>query len=242
MVSVIDKIIAAHGGADYWNSLNALEAEISARGFLFTAKRLPVMDHVKVRALTREPRFTFFDHPRQGDVGELDGNERVFMSDPRGKIVSERSNPRSSFREFGRFFHWDSLDFVYFGGYATWNYLMTPFLFKRDGFRFEELAPMTGAFGTWSRLRVTFPDDIPSHCKTQIFYFDEQFLLRRLDYTAEVVGQWAHAAHLCDDYSVFGGLRIPTRRRVYPILFGSKPLPGPTLVAIDVHDVRPIPA
>jgi hypothetical protein len=85
-----------------------------------------------------------------------------------------------------------------------------------------------------------FPDTIPTHCKQQVFYFDAQYLLRRLDYTAEVVGGWAHAAHLCEEYRTFGGIKAPTKRRVLPLLLGSKPLPGPTLVAIEVHDLRPV--
>jgi hypothetical protein len=74
----------------------------------------------------------------------------------------------------------------------------------------------------------------------QIFYFDENWLLRRLDYVAEVVGGWAHAAHLCENYQDFNGLMAPTRRRVRPILFGDHPLPGPILVALDIHNILPV--
>ncbi|NTV43073.1 MAG: hypothetical protein HGA63_07210 [Syntrophobacteraceae bacterium] len=62
--------------------------------------------------------------------------------------------------------------------------------------------------------------------------------MRRLDYTAEVVGQWAHAAHFCEGYRDFGGFKAPTRRRVRPLWWGSRPLPGPTLVALEIHDIR----
>jgi len=240
MIPLINKIIDAHGGAEYWNTLEALEAEISVRGFLFTAKRIPVMNHVRVSALTREARFSFFAFPQPSQTGEFFGNKKVSITEDNMKADIERDNPRSAFRNIRRWFYWDSLDFIYFGGYATWNYFLTPFLFLRKGFHFHELGPVSGTFGTWSRLRVTFPDDIPMHCRTQIFYFDEHYLLRRLDYTAEVVGRWAHASHLCDEYKEFDGLKIPTRRRVFPLLFGTKLLPRPTLVAIDVHDLRPV--
>jgi hypothetical protein len=242
MMPIIRKIVDAHGGVENWHSLEAIEAEISVWGFLFTAKHIPVMNRIRVRALTRQPRFTFLDFPQLGQIGEFVGDEEVYISGSDGKAEARRVNPRSAFRGLRRLFYWDSLDFVYFGGYATWNYLITPFLFLRNGFKFEELEPFSGPFGTWSRLCVTFPDDIPTHCKTQILYFDENWVLRRLDYTAEVVGRWAHAAHLCDEYREFDGLKIPTRRRVFPLVLGNKPLPGPTLVAIDVHDVRHIPA
>jgi hypothetical protein len=242
MTETLKKVFDAHGGEKYWNSLEAIEARISVCGLLFTMKRLPVLNRVRVQALTREQRFTFFDFPQSGQNSEFFGDKEVRIANDDGTIVTRRIIHRSAFRGLRRLFYWDSLDFTYFGGYATWNYLVAPFLFLREGFKFEEMEPLRGSFGSWSRLRVVFPDDIPTHSKTQIFYFDEHFLLRRLDYTAEVIGRWAHAAHLCDEYKEFDGLKIPTRRRVFPLIFGNNPLPGPTLVAIDVHDVRLIPA
>ena len=59
------------------------------------------------------------------------------------------------------------------------------------------------------------------------------------DYTAEVVGSWARAAHLSTDFRRFGGLRVSTVRRVYPRGPLGRPRPFPTLVAIDIHDVQP---
>ena len=239
---IVKEVIEAHGGADRWNTLEALDAEISAWGFLFTAKRRPVLNHVRVRASTRLPHLAFMDFPGPGQRSELIGNEEVRILGGDGKIVASRVNPRSKFRGFRRQFYWDSLDFVYFGGYATWNYLVTPFLFLRDGFRFEVLEPMGNANPSWVQLRATFPDDIPTHCKEQTFHFDENRLLRRLDYTADVVGGWARAAHNCENYVDFDGIKAPTRRRVRPMPWGSRPLPGPTLVALEIHNIRPIRA
>ena len=61
-----------------------------------------------------------------------------------------------------------------------------------------------------------------------------------LDYVAEVVGAWAHAAHFCENYRDFNGIKAPTRRRVRPILVADKPMPGPILVALDIHHIRPV--
>jgi len=239
-MKILDEICEAHGGMDYWNTLEAVEADISAAGFLFTAKRRPVLDHVRMRASTREPRFTFYDLPGPGQTAELIGNSEVRIVDANGRVIARRENPRTAFRGIRHLFSWDDLDFIYFAGYATWNYLAAPFLLMRKGFIINELAPLSGKLAGLTRLHVTFPDDIPTHSREQIYYFDDQRLLRRLDYTAEVVGGWAHAAHLCEDYRQFGRLKVPTRRRVYPLPFGHEPLPAPTLVAIDVHDVRPV--
>ncbi|MBL8504563.1 MAG: hypothetical protein JNL78_14080, partial [Rhodocyclaceae bacterium] len=125
-----------------------------------------------------------------------------------------------------------------FGGYATWNYLVTPFVFLRPGFEFERLPPIEGPQGKVERIAAIFPPDIPTHSRRQVFYFDEQGLLTRLDYTAEVVGGWAHAAHLCENYRDFGGLKAATKRRVRPTLFGDRPMPFPNLVALDIDEIR----
>jgi hypothetical protein len=235
---ILHEAIEAHGGMAYWNSLTAIEAEISAGGFLFTAKRRPVLRRVRMRASTTGPRFAFLDFPKPGQTAELIGTDEVRILDSEGTIVVQRKDPRLAFRKIRRQFFWDELDFVYFGGYATWNYLTAPFILARKGFQIEALEPLQGVPGL-TRLQVTFPADVPTHSRQQIFYFDDQRLLRRLDYTAEVVGGWAHAAHLCDEYRTFDRLKAPTRRRALPLLFGHRPLPGPTLVEIEVHDIRP---
>jgi len=236
---ILDRILDAHGGIDTRNNLEAIDAVISASGFLLTTKQRPVLDHVRMRAWTREPRFAFYDFPRTGQTAELIGTNEVRISDRDGIVLSRREDPRSAFRSFRRLFSWDDLDFIYFAGYATWNYLSAPFLLIFPDVMVTELGPAKGSLASFTRLQITFPDSIPTHCRQQIFYFDGQHLLRRLDYTAEVVGGWAHAAHLCGGYRSFAGIIAPTERRVLPLFFGRGPLPGPTLVAITVHDLRP---
>jgi hypothetical protein len=169
--ALVKDVIEAHGGVALWQGLEALEADISAWGLLFTMKRQPVLNHVRVRASTRKPRFTFLDFPRPGQTGEFIGDEEVRVVDSSGKVVAGRAHPRSAFRGLRRQVYWDTLDFLYFAGYATWNYLLTPFLFLQNGFTFEALAPLPGMPVSWAGLRVTFPDDIPAHCRKQDFNF-----------------------------------------------------------------------
>jgi hypothetical protein len=238
--ATLERIIDAHGGRGLWDRLHSLEGEISARGALFTLKRRPVLERVRVTAIAHEPRFIFHDYPSAGMTGELVGADEVRICAGDGSVVARRRRPRAAMAGLAKLFSWDALDFLYFGGYATWNYLVAPFLFLHEGVGCELLDPGGVVPPTWVRLRVRFPETIPTHCATQEFRFDEQLRLRRLDYVAEVVGRWAHAAHLCEEYRDFGGFRAPTRRRVFPLLLGDRPLPGPCLVAIDVHDLRPV--
>ncbi len=237
--AILDKAIAAHGGADFWRELSGVEARLSAAGFLFTTKGRPPLRHMRMWASATEPRFTFFDYLQPGWRGEWIGDAEVRIVDAEGNVVSRRERPREAFRGLRRQFRWDALDFLYFGGYATWNYLTTPFLLLRPGFEFELLSPLKGSQGRIERIAAVFPPDIPTHSRRQVFYFDESGLLTRLDYTAEVVGNWARAAHLCEDYKDFGGLKAPTKRRVWPTLLGSGPLPFPNLVALDIDDISP---
>ncbi|EUA10105.1 hypothetical protein I546_3956 [Mycobacterium kansasii 732] len=53
-----------------------------------------------------------------------------------------------------------------------------------------------------------------------------------------MVGYWARAAHYCTEPAHAGGLVFQTRRRVYPIGPGNRSLPGPTLVSMQLSDLR----
>lgn len=237
---IVDEIIEAHGGVRLWNKVEAFEAVISASGFLFTAKRRPVQNRVRVRAYSSEPRFESFDFPGPGQRTELLGGSEVRIVNADGSIAESRRNPREAFGDLRRIFYWDALDFAYFASYAEWNYLLTPFIFLREGFRFNVRKGVSGIPDTWTVIDVTFPDDIPTHSRNQTFYYNERRLLKRLDYTAEVVGGWARAVHVSHRYKEFGGFRIPTRRRVTPRLWGTRYLPAPVLVSIELHEFTPV--
>lgn len=234
MAENLERILDAHGGWDYWRSLSSIDLEISTRGFLFTAKRVPPQHHVHLTVSTRKSEVTVHDYPIPGQRAVLRGADRVDILDCAGVVLRSRANPRQGFG-WRRSLRWDVLDFAYFSGYAMWNYMNLPFLLKEPGFVLESL-PATGGV---TRLRVGFPPGLPTHSPPQELYFDESGRLSRHDYTAEVVGRWAKAAHLCQDYRRFGGLWLPTRRRVYPRGPFGRPLPFPTLVAIDIHDAHP---
>ena len=116
MSRLLSQIIRAHGGAELWRGFAAVEAVISARGFLFTAKRRPALDHVRMLASTREPRFAFLDYPQPGQTAELLGTREVRITDAEGRVIAQRLDPRASFQGLRRFFRWDDLDFISFAG------------------------------------------------------------------------------------------------------------------------------
>ena len=234
MTEALGRIFDAHGGLDYWRWLSSIDVEISAWGFLFTAKRITPQRHARLTISTREPHVVLHDYPTHGQSAVLQGVRRVEIRTADGSVAEARDNPRLAFRS-GRLLRWDAIDFAYFCGYAMWNYMNLPFLLAQPGVTVTQ----SDRQSTGTRLRVSYPDTIPTHSPTQELYFDESGRLLRHDYTADVVGSWAKAAHLCRDYRRFGGLWVPTTRRVYPRGPVGRPLPLPTLVAVDIHDAQP---
>ena len=117
-----------------------------------------------------------------------------------------------------------------------WTYLTLPFLYTYPGFVTEEIDPWYEDGETWRRLRVTFPDHIKSHTRTQITHFGPDGLMRRHDYTVDVLGG-APGANYSTAYRSFQGLRLPTRRRVYAYDAEMRKVPEPLLVSIDFDDI-----
>jgi hypothetical protein len=239
---LVEHAIEAHGGLERFRSANELVARVRAGGLAFTT-------HFKGRALaggieghvsTREPRSVLVGYPKPGQRGIFEP-DRVRIESGSGDLLAERRNPRAAFRNFRHNFFWDQLDMLHFAGYALWNYMTTPFIFTRPGFQLSELEPWRENGERWRRLHAVFPDDIPTHSGEQDFYFDDAGLLRRLDYTAEVFGSWAKAAHYCFDHKRFDGFSVPTRRRVTRRRRNNRPAPRPILVWIEVQEVRSIP-
>jgi hypothetical protein len=80
--------------------------------------------------------------------------------------------------------------------------------------------------GVW----VELPAGAQVHSRRQAHLFDEDGLLRRNDYAADVVGRSAVAAHPCDDYTTVEGLALPARRTVYRRLGGGY-IPFPVVLS-----------
>lgn len=240
VTELLNQVMAANGGRDRWKQTTAIRAHVRSGGLLVRT-RVPGnrFSDYRVTVDTQEPRTVIDPFPRDGLRGVFDHGS-VRIENGRGDIISSRAHPRSLF--FGtaglrRNIRWDALDSVYFGGYAMWCYLTTPYLLTRNGVRVEEGDPWQEDGHTWRRLHAEFSPEIDTHSPRQTFYFDADGLLRRHDYVALVVGQWAKAAHYCADPVEAGGFTFATRRWVRPIGPGNRPLPFPTLVSLQLSDL-----
>jgi hypothetical protein len=234
-------VLEAHGRVERWSSAGGIRAHARTGGLLvrtrFPGNRLADYD---LTVAVREPRAEFEPFPEAGRRAVFE-TEGVRVEDSSGDVLATRNRPRSAFTGLSglrRNLRWDALDATYFGGYAMWNYLVTPYLLTRDGMAVREGEPWTEGGETWRRLEVDFPPDLDTHSPHQTFYIDGGGLIRRHDYTAEVIGRWARAAHYCTHHREFDGLVFPTRRRVLPRGIGGRALPGPTLVWIELDRVE----
>jgi hypothetical protein len=80
-----------------------------------------------------------------------------------------------------------------------------------------------------------YPDDVPAHTKVQKLYFDEQFMLKRLDCVTDVLG--GVAAHYCYDPVTVDGIVFPSLRRVVRRTPEGPLLTGRTSFMLDYVDV-----
>lgn len=241
MASLLDEVLEAHGGAKRWREAERVTARVRSGGLMLRT-RVPGNRFADYRLTVdlHRPRAVLDPFPRFGERAVFeDGAVRVETAD--GEPLESRREPRQAF--FGlsgvrRNLRWDALDSAYFAGYAMWNYLGAPHLLTRPGVEVSEAEPWTEAGETWRRLEATFAPGIDTHSPRQTLYFDARGLLRRHDYTAEVVGRWARAAHYCAEHAQAGGLVFPTRRRVVPVGLANRALPGPTLVSLELSELH----
>lgn len=230
MTALLERVIEAHGGRDAWHGRAGFEVALDVGGAAWPMRMRRAPGRLRGRVRTAEPAVELVDFPEQGMVGIFEP-DRVRI-EAGAKVVADRHDPRAAFKRVRQHVRWDDLDFLYFSGYALWNYLAFPFMLERAGIEVEERPGRV--------LAARFPAEFPTHSPEQLFYLDAEYLLVRHDYTARVFGRWARAAHMTSDHARFAGLSIPTRRRVYPRLPGGRVAPAPVIVSLDVVSVRPL--
>lgn len=235
---LLREVLQSHGGSERWHELGELSVDASAGGVALASKLQPRgLLTPTAEISTDRQRVVFSPYPSSGHRGVLDrGSVRIESDD--GRVVQQRLDPRSRLGDIRHMLWWDHLDLLYFGASSLWTYIAVPFIFGDQGFEIEELEPWHTGGEVWRRLAVTFPADLHTHSRRQIFYFGEDGLIRRQDYTAEEFGGWAKSSNYCHDLHDFDGIVIPTRRRVFLRRANNLPRRHPLLVWIDIRSVR----
>ena len=234
---MLERAIAAHGGLARFEATKRVVADVRCGGWAFPLRfQRGKLARFTGEVTTAEPHVVLTPYPGEGQRGVFE-RDRVRIESLDGAVVAQRSDPRAAFGG-RRNLWWDDLDLLYFAGYALWGYVGAPFILMRDGFEVTGEQPWHQDGETWEGIRVRFPPDVPAHSREQSYWFGPDGLIRRNDYTAEVFGPWAKAAHYCWDHREFSGFVVPTRRRAMPRGPGRRPVPF-TLVSIAIDDWRP---
>jgi len=237
MNELLARILDAHGGMDRWNAYNKVEATIVSGGGLFALKGAPQDSTPR--------RMTVWLHEERSSVvpyGAPDQRtmftpDRIAIEKLNGTLVAERRAPKDSFAGHQMSTPWDALDRAYFNGEAVWTYLTTPFLLAMDGVRVEETQAWQEGQETWRVLRAYFPGSIETHNQIQDFFFSEDLMLRRHDYSVNIAGGFK-AAQLTSDYVVADGIRLPSKRRAYTRGQDRRPILEMLMVSIDFSEVQ----
>ena len=219
-----------------WQRFEKVDATIVSGGGLFQLKGMP-QDPTPRRMTVwlHEERSSVFPFGAP-DQRTMFTPDRVAIEKLDGTIVAERSRPAASFQGHRLEAPWDPLQRAYFNGEALWTYLTTPFLLALEGVQLEELESRDEGSEKWRVLQARFPASIETHSPVQLFYFGEDLLLRRHDYSVNIAGGF-DAAQLTSNYVDADGIRLPTKRRAYMRSPGNRPILELNMVSIDLSDV-----
>ena len=229
--------IDAHGGLDRWNSFTTLQADVSFGGAIWHMKQQPgLLQTKRIDIDTHAEQLAIVPFVRP-DLRSIFVPERLALEDAHGNAIDAWENPETAFAGHVHETPWEPLHLAYFVSEALWTYLTSPFLYTYPGFESEEIEPWHENGETWRRLKVTFPDHIRSHTRTQITHFGPDGLMRRHDYVVDVLGG-AEGANYTTDYREFQGIMMPTKRRVYPYDDAMQKVPDPLLVSLDFESLR----
>jgi hypothetical protein len=235
MNELLEFALEAHGGVARWRELTEIKGDLSVTGALWQAKsQLDALKHIRIEASLRQQRMTT----------HIIGQNKRFQFTPDsvnaetedGTLLERRDQPRASFSGHQLQTPWDDLHVAYFDSYALWTYFTIPFLYTYPGFVIEELPPWEEDGETWRPLSALFPKNIASHTKKQVSYFGSDGLLRRHEYTVDVLGG-AQGVNYVSDYCNSNGILVPMKRRVYAYDVAKQRVPEPVLVAIDIHNI-----
>jgi len=236
MNAIAQSIIDAHGGLTQWRKFTQVRAVLIQGGALWSLKgQSGTLDRTTVTVATDRQ---WASHAPFGPVAaksEFTG-DRIFLLDREGHAIQALEKPRGSFEGHTLETPWDALQLAFFAGCAMWTYLNTPFVLAWDGVECEEVGEWTEQGETWRKILVRYPASLEVFSKVQAIYVGADHLVRRLDYDVEIAGN-TPGAHYVSDYITVSGIRIPTRRRIYPRLPDGNSVAEPLVVSIDLSGI-----
>jgi hypothetical protein len=235
MSTLLDLAVEAHGGLARWNKVNSVKVAASITGAIWFVKgKGDALKDVVMTVATKKERLAM-EFVGQ-DKRSIFEPARIVIEKMDGTLIEARDDPEKSFEGQQRSTPWDDIHVAYFSGEALWTYLNTPFLYTHEGFQTEEIPTVQVEGETWRRLKVVFPTSVKSHSREQISCFGPDGLLRRHDYTVDILGG-ATGLNYASEYRDVDGIIVPTKRRVYAYEGDYQLVKEPLLVAIDMGEI-----
>jgi hypothetical protein len=210
---LLQSVFDAHGGREYWDTIQSLNVEFQFSGPALAIKGHPGPHDVKLIVDTKTQKVTIEKFgpyygswsPNRTEVA------KIGSSDP----LDIRENPRAAFDSHTPESKWDAHNLIYFIGYAFWNYFNFPFYLQSSDIQIREVDVSTPENGEkWRTLEAVHPDGYATHTKIQKFDFNSEFRLRRMHYSVDVMKQGNPAWHNCYNHAVAGKFAYPTLRVV----------------------------
>jgi hypothetical protein len=159
----------------------------------------------------QEQKAIFFDYPTARARGMFKAGS-LTMTDGSGAVVGSTADARVAFRGWRKLRRWSAADALYFFGYALTHYHSLPFTLAQGRPHGVHRARHEGRRLTG--IEVELPPALHTHSRRQTFYFEEDGLLRRHDYVADIIGPWARGAHFWRDFVTVQGLEMARVRHV----------------------------
>jgi hypothetical protein len=215
MTDLLDEVLAAAGGVSIWRELQTISARVNYGGPFWELRGHPgFVGPTRVDAWVHAVRIQH-RHEATGLISEFDRSaDRVTITDRAGG-TQVLDHPRRSLIESAWIeTPWDAAQMAYFRGYATWHYLVEPFVFTLPGVLTRESEPWNEDGAIWRVLDVTFPRTIDTHNRIQKYYYDDALHLRRLDYQPEVLGFAPTAQYILEE-QIVDEIIVPTSRSVH---------------------------
>lgn len=212
--ALLEAAVRRHGGWDAWRALRLVSVTPrSLSGMLPWLKgygrtfRLPARAEIEPHT----GRAVFRDYPTVGATGTFEGGS-VMLTDAGAVVVASIADARGTFRGWRKLRRWSPAGALYFFGYALTHYHGLPFTLGRG--KPLEIHRVRYDGRTLTGIEVELPADLHTHSRRQTFYFEEDGLLRRHDYVAEIAGAWARGAHFWSDFTTVSGLEMAQVRHV----------------------------
>ncbi|RSM87401.1 hypothetical protein DMH04_10185 [Kibdelosporangium aridum] len=215
MTDLLTKVLDAHGGLDRYRSVSTITLNVAFGGPFWEFKgHADFVDTGEVEADLHSQKIRH----RQLTTGrtiEFDRAQNlVAVTSADGDVIDQLKNPRATFEGYTTESKWSLAQIAYFQSYATWHYLPEPFVFGWEGAVTEEIDPWVENGESWRGLSVTFSKNVDTHNETQKYYFDDEGLLRRMDYQP-VVNGFSPTAHYIRQHAKVDGIVVATKRHIH---------------------------